>query len=84
MKNEFYSTLQTLLVLEMFKFLAWNFDHVEIRISKRERVNLKIYGVTTLKQTIAMHLFANISRSNENQTIKIGQLITDKLITDKK
>ena len=36
------------------------------------------------KQTIAMHLFANISRSNENQTIKIGQLITDKLLTDKK
>ena len=47
MKNAFYFTLKARLVLKIFKFLSWIFGHVEKRLDWRDKVNFKIYDVTT-------------------------------------
>ena len=44
-------------------------------LDQKDKVNFKIYDVTTWLQTIAIHIFPNISRSKSKQTMKLGQLI---------
>ena len=41
---------------------------------RHERVNFKIYDVTTWLKRITIHILPNISRSRGNQTMKFGQL----------
>ena len=47
MKNDFYFTLKALLVLKIVKFLSSIFGHVEKRLDQKDKVNFKIYDVTT-------------------------------------
>ena len=47
MKNAFYFTLKPLFVLKIFKFLSSIFGHVEKRLDLIDKVNFKIYDVTT-------------------------------------
>ena len=47
----------------------------EKRLDLKDRVNFKIYDVTTWLKTIAIHILPNISRSKGNQAMKLGQLI---------
>ena len=71
-ENAFYFTLKALLVLKIFKFLSWIFVHVEKRLDQNDKFNFKIYEVTAGKQTIAIHILTNISRSKGNQAMKFG------------
>ena len=47
MENAFHFTLTTLFVLKMFKFLSWLFRHVEKWLDSKDKVNFKIYDITT-------------------------------------
>ena len=49
MKNPFYFTLKTLFVLKIFISLSWLFGHVEKWLDCKDKVNFKIYDVTTWK-----------------------------------
>ena len=69
-KNAFYFTLKALFVLKIFKFLSWLFGHVEKGMIKKIRLISK-FGT----QTISTYILINISRSKENQIMKLGQLI---------
>ena len=40
-------TLNTLLVLIILKFLSWIFGHVAKQLNEKDKVNFKIYEVTT-------------------------------------
>ena len=73
MKNSFYFMSKALFVLEIFTFLSWFFSFEEKRLDKKISVNFKIYDVTDLT-TIAAHILSNISRSKDNQALKLGQL----------
>ena len=48
MKNAFYFIIKALSVLKVFNFLSWLFDHVEKQLDEKDKVNSKIYDVTTL------------------------------------
>ena len=74
MKNPFYSTLKTLFVLKIFKFLSWLWSCRKTAWLERQ-VNFKIYGVATCLKNICNTHIANISRSKGNQAIRFGQLI---------
>ena len=67
MKNAFYFTIKAFFVLKIFKFFVLIFGHVE-----KDKVNFNVCGVTTRKQTIAIHILPNISQSKGNQTMKFG------------
>ena len=47
MKNAFYFTLKAPFVLKIFKFLSWLFGHVGKRLDQKDKVNFKIFDVTT-------------------------------------
>ena len=47
MKNAFYFTLKILFVLKIFKFLPWFFSHEEKRVDQKDKVNSKIYNIST-------------------------------------
>ena len=47
MKNAFNFTLKAFFVLRVFKFLFFLFGHVEKRLDLKDKVNFKIYDVTT-------------------------------------
>ena len=79
MKNAFYFTLKVLFVLKIFRFFVLTFGHVEKQLDQKDKVNFKICDVTNLKQTIAIHVLPNISRSKSNQTMIFGQLIEYKM-----
>ena len=49
LKNTFYFILKTLFVLKIFRFLSWFFGHEEKRLDVKDKVNVKIYDVTTWK-----------------------------------
>ena len=78
MKNANYFKLKALFVLNIFKILSLLFGDVEKQPDQKDKVNFKIYDVTTWvqhgKQTIAIYIFPNISRSKGNQTMKFNQL----------
>ena len=76
MKNAFYFTLKALFVLKIFKFLPWLYGgHVEKRLDQKEKVDFKIYDVTTWLKIITTHLLTNISIRKGNKTIKLGHLV---------
>ena len=79
MKNAFYFTLKVLFVFKIFRFFVLTFGHVEKQLDQKDQVNFKICDVTNLKQTIAIHVLPNISRSKSNQTMIFGQLIEYKM-----
>ena len=61
MKNVFYFTLKAYFVLKTFEFLSGLFGHVEKRLDQKNKVNFKIYDVTTWGRNncnahIAQHL----------------------------
>ena len=70
MENAFHFTLTTLFVLKMFKFLSWLFRHVEKWLDSKDKVNFKIYDVTTWLKTIEIHKLTNISRRTDNQVMQ--------------
>ena len=56
-------------------FLSWLFGYVEKRFGKKAKVNFNFYDVTDSAKIIKIHIFPNIARSNDNQTMRFGQLI---------
>ena len=86
MKNAFYFILKVLFVLKIFKFLSRLFGHVEktawlerqgMAYCSRPWIRLISKSMTSQpgKQTITLHILPNISRSKDNHTMKLGQLI---------
>ena len=71
MINPFYFTLKALFVLKYLIFYLGFFGHVE----RKRRLILKFMTSQPGKQTIAIHIQHYISRSKDNQTVKLGQLI---------
>ena len=47
MKNAFYFILKALFVLKILTFLSLPFAHVEKQLGLKDKVNFKIYDVTT-------------------------------------
>ena len=47
MKNAFYFPLKVLFVLKILEFLSWIFVHVKKELDMKDKVNCKIYDVTT-------------------------------------
>ena len=47
MNNVFYFTLKSLFVRKIFEFLSCFFGHVEKRFNSKNKVDFKIYDVTT-------------------------------------
>ena len=64
MKNTFYFILKALFVFKISKILSW-----KIRLTSEFMMSRPDL------QTIATHILLNISRSKDNQTMKLGQLI---------
>ena len=73
MKNAFYFTLKAVVVLKIFKFLSWSFSLVEKRLDEKDKVNFK--KKRKRKKTMTIYILPNISRSKDNQIMKLGQLI---------
>ena len=68
----FVSSKKLLLFFKIFKFLPCLLGHTEKKLDWKEKVNFKIYDVTTWLTNILL----NISRSkSNNHAIKFGQLI---------
>ena len=74
MKNIFYFTLKALVVLRIFKFLSSLFAHVSKQLDWN-KINFKIYDVTTLEKVVEMHILPIILESKDNQTVKFDHLI---------
>ena len=80
MKNAFYFTLKALFVLKIFNFLSLVFGYVGKRFDLKDKVNFKIYGVTTWLTINCYTLIAQyISRSKGNQAMKFGQLLENNM-----
>ena len=75
MKNAFYFILKALFVLKIFRFLSWPFGHVKNDLIRKIRLILKFMTSQPGKQTIAIDILHNITRSKGYRTIKVGQLI---------
>ena len=83
MKNAFNFTLKAHCVLKIFKLLSiWsncqiadNLVMQKTGLIRKIRLISKFMTSQLVKQTIAMHILPNISRSKGNQITKFGQLI---------
>ena len=79
MKNDFYFTLKALFVLKTLTLSSWLSWPCIKTAWLENKVNLKIYDVTTRLRnndnTHIAHILPNISRTKDNQTMKFGQLI---------
>ena len=75
MKNAFYFTLKAIFVLNIFKFLPWLFGHVENSLIRRIELISKFMTSQPGKQTIAIQILPNISRTIGKQKMKFDQLI---------
>ena len=75
MKNTFSFTWKSFFVLNVFKFLSWLFGHVEERLHYKDKINFKLYNVTTWLTNNCSNIFPSISRSKGDQTKKGDQLI---------
>ena len=71
--KHFSFTLKTLIVLEIFKVLSLLFGHAEKQLD--QKVNFKIYDLTTRETIIVTHILPNLSRSKDGKTMKFGQLL---------
>ena len=47
MKNAFYFILKALFMLKIFKFLSRLLGHVKERFDSKDKVNFKLYDITT-------------------------------------
>ena len=74
MKNAYYFMLKAVFVLKISKFLSRIFGQVEKRLDQKEKLNFKIQTSLPGKQTIAIHVLPNISRSKGSQIMKFGYL----------
>ena len=74
-KNAFYFILKTPFAIKIFKFLSQLFGHVGNSLIRNIRLTSKFMTSQPGLQTITIHILPNISRSNGNQTSKLGQLI---------
>ena len=73
MENVLYFILKALFDLKIFNFLSWLLGHVEKTAWLEEKVNFKIYGVTTwLTNNCNTHIAWYISRSKSYQVIKFS------------
>ena len=76
MENAFYFVLKALFALKIFKFLSRHFGHIEKNgLIRKIRLTSNFMTSEPGLQTIAIHIFSNISQSKGNQTMKFGQLI---------
>ena len=64
-----------LLLLRYLIFFPEFFGHVGKRIDKKAKVNFKIYDISDWETKITIHILPNISRSKDNQIMKIVRLI---------
>ena len=71
MKNSFYFGLKALFVLNIFVLTFWSCR----KTTWLESLISKFMTLQPGKQTIAIPILPNISRSKGNQTIKFGQLM---------
>ena len=55
-----------LLKLLRFKFLSWLFGHVEKRLDKKDKVNFKIYDVTTIHRMWWRNYSQRLFLKNQN------------------
>ena len=67
--------LYDVFVTDSVSRVSWLFGHVEKRFDNKAMVNFKIYEVIDWTKIITIYILHNISRSNGNQTLKLGQLI---------
>ena len=75
MKNAFYFTLK---LYSFSRYLNFCLDFLVMYkngLIRKIRLISKFMTLQSGKQTIAMHILPNISRSKGNQTLKFGQLI---------
>ena len=76
MKNAFNFNLKALFVLKIFNFFCLDFLVMyKNGLIKKIRLTSKFMTSQPGKQTTAIHILPNISRSRGNQTMKFGQLI---------
>ena len=74
MENAFYFILKKLYLLSRYLNLCHDFFVMLKKwLDQKGKVNFKIHDVT-IWLTITIHILPNISRSKDNQTMKIGQL----------
>ena len=74
MKNAFYFTLKAFFVLKMFTFLSWLLVIQKNGLIRKIRLISKFMTSQPAKQTIAIHILSNISKSKDNWRMKFGQL----------
>ena len=76
MKNAFYFTSKALSVSVYLSFCHDFLVMQKKRLDKNDKVNFKIYDVTTwLTNNCNIYILPNISRGKDNQALKFGQLI---------
>ena len=69
-KSVFYFNLKALFILKNYKFLSWPFGHAKNGWIRNIKLISKFMTSQPEKQTIAIHILPNISRSKSNQTTK--------------
>ena len=75
-ENAFYFILKAFFVLQIFRFLSRLFGHVgKTAWLEKIRLTSKFMASQRGLQTIAIHIFPNISQTKGNQAMKCGQLI---------
>ena len=83
MKNVFHIILKALFALKVFKSFFQLFVYLEKRLDEKDKAkNVKMYIISiitiskcvTLQPIIAIHILPNISRNEEIQKSKFGQL----------
>ena len=79
MENAFYFVLKALFALKIFKFLSRHFVHIEKNgLIRKIRLTSNFMTSQPGLQTIAIHIFSNISQSKDKQALKFSQLIERK------
>ena len=74
MRNVFHFTLKAIFVLKIFKFLSWLFGQVKNSLIRKIRIISKFMTSQSGKQTIAIHILPNVTRSKGNQEMKFHRL----------
>ena len=74
MKNAFYFVWKALLVLKIFRFLAWIFGFVGKRLEWKLWLISKSMTAKATQQIITAYILSNMSRSKDNLGKKICQL----------
>ena len=76
-KTVVYFMLKALLValIEIFTFFSYLFGLVDQRLDKKTKIKFKTLTSQTVRQIIIIRKLLNISRSKDNQTMKLGQIV---------